>query len=74
MKTIALAILATYSFSFVHSQTTWNLAGNTLNGTQKLGSINNADYGPRIRHRVFGVSIGKYFKKKNITLDTHNKE
>jgi len=43
MKTITLVILTTCSFSFVHSQTTWNLAGNTLNGTQKLGSINNAD-------------------------------
>ena len=30
-----------------------------------LASINNADYGPLIMHRVFGVSIGKYFTGKN---------
>ncbi len=29
-----------------------------------LGSINNADLGPRIRHRVFALSIGRYLKKK----------
>jgi len=29
-----------------------------------LASINNADYGPRIRHRVFGISIGKYLHHK----------
>jgi len=28
-----------------------------------LASINNADYGPRIRHRVLGISIGKYLGK-----------
>jgi len=28
--------------------------------THGLASINNADYGPTIRHRVFGISIGKY--------------
>lgn len=31
--------------------------------TQGMGSINNADGGPHIRHRVFGISLGKYFKK-----------
>lgn len=29
-----------------------------------LGSINNADGGPRIRHRVLGISIGKVLKGK----------
>ena len=29
-----------------------------------LSSINNADYGPMIRHRVYGVSIGKYLHRK----------
>lgn len=29
-----------------------------------LASINNADYGPRIRHRVYGISIGKYLHHK----------
>lgn len=26
-----------------------------------LGSMNNADEGPKIRHRWFGISLGKYF-------------
>ena len=30
--------------------------------TYGLGSINNADSGPRIRHRGFGLSAGKYLK------------
>ena len=29
-----------------------------------LGSINNADNGPNILHRVFGVSVGKYLNRK----------
>jgi len=29
-----------------------------------LASINNADGGPQIRHRVFGISIGKYINRK----------
>jgi Outer membrane protein beta-barrel domain len=37
-------------------------------------SINNADLGPRIRHRVFGLSIGKYLKKNKIIIDTRNRE
>ncbi len=32
--------------------------------TYGLGSMNNADNGPKIRHRVYGVSVGKYFKAK----------
>ncbi len=28
-----------------------------------LSNISNADNGPNIRHRTFGVSIGKYFRK-----------
>jgi hypothetical protein len=39
-----------------------------------VGSINNKDLGPRIRHRAFGISIGKYFNKKKIVLDTRNIE
>ncbi len=37
-------------------------------------SINNADFGPRIRHRVFGISIGKYLKRDKIVIDTRNRE
>lgn len=29
-----------------------------------LSSINNADYGPMIRHRVYGISVGKYIHWK----------
>ncbi|TMI70169.1 MAG: PorT family protein [Bacteroidetes bacterium] len=30
-----------------------------------LTNINNADFGPEIRHRVFSISIGKYFHHKS---------
>jgi hypothetical protein len=30
-----------------------------------IGSINNADFGPRILHRVWGISAGKYLGRKN---------
>ena len=30
--------------------------------TLGIGSVNNADNGPAIWHRVFGISLGKYFK------------
>lgn len=39
-----------------------------------IADINNADAGPRINHRAFGISIGKYFNSKKIVLDTRNKE
>jgi hypothetical protein len=39
-----------------------------------LASINNADGGPAIRHRVFGISIGKYLNRKKNIMDTKNKE
>ena len=28
-----------------------------------LGNLNNADGGPSIKHRVYGISVGKYFSK-----------
>jgi Outer membrane protein beta-barrel domain len=37
-------------------------------------NISNADFGPSIRHRAFGLSIGKYLHKKKIVVDTRNKE
>jgi Outer membrane protein beta-barrel domain len=37
-------------------------------------SINNKDFGPSIRHRAFGISIGKYLKKQKIVMNTKNKE
>jgi hypothetical protein len=32
--------------------------------TYGLGSLNNADGGPKIKHRIFGLSVGKYLRKK----------
>ena len=31
---------------------------------QGIGSLNNNDFGPNIRHRIFGVSVGKIFHRK----------
>lgn len=42
--------------------------------THGIASINNADGGPRIRHRAFGISIGKYLGRNKVVLDTKNKE
>jgi hypothetical protein len=39
-----------------------------------IGSISNADYGPKIYHRVAGISVGKYLNRKKIVMDTKNKE
>lgn len=30
-----------------------------------MGSMNNADFGPKIWHRTYGVSVGKYLRGKN---------
>lgn len=40
--------------------------GLTLYGhyTHGIGSINNADYGPKILHRAYGISVGKYLTRK----------
>ena len=39
-----------------------------------LASISNADGGPKIQHRAYGISIGKYLNRKKIVIDTRNKE
>ncbi len=39
-----------------------------------VGNISNTDGGPSIRHRAFGISIGKFFNHKKIVIDTRNKE
>lgn len=39
-----------------------------------MGSMNNADGGPKIKHRIIGISIGKYFRNRKIIIDTRNKE
>lgn len=42
--------------------------------THGAASLNNADGGPAIRHRVYGISIGKFLNRKKIVIDTKNKE
>jgi hypothetical protein len=42
--------------------------------THGMASTNNADYGPKIRHRAYGISIGKYLNRKKMVMDTKNKE
>lgn len=42
--------------------------------THGAASINNADGGPAIRHRAYGLSIGKYLNRKKIVVDTRNRE
>jgi hypothetical protein len=42
--------------------------------TLGVGNISNTDGGPSIRHRAFGLSIGKFFGHKKIIIDTRNKE
>jgi len=37
-------------------------------------NISNRDAGPSIKHRVYGISIGKYLNNKKIVIDTRNKE
>jgi hypothetical protein len=39
-----------------------------------LGSMNNADYGPHIFHRVIGLSVGWSFGHNPNLIDTHNRE
>jgi hypothetical protein len=41
--------------------------------TLGLTNLNNADAGPNIRHRAYGISLGKYFNNKKIVSDTQNK-
>ncbi len=42
--------------------------------THGMASTNNADGGPKIRHRAYGISIGKYLNRKKMAMDTKNKE
>jgi len=42
--------------------------------THGMASTNNEDKGPKIRHRAYGISIGKYLNRKKIVIDTRIKE
>jgi Outer membrane protein beta-barrel domain len=42
--------------------------------TRGVTSINNADDGPKILHRAYGISIGKFLQRKKSVIDTKNKE
>lgn len=37
---------------------------------QGLGSMNNSDFGPIIRHRLVGVSLGMFFRRNPNVIDT----
>ena len=39
-----------------------------------MGSLNNADNGPRIKHRIAGISVGWFFHKNPNVMDTRVKE
>ena len=39
-----------------------------------LTTMNNADYGPGIGNRAAGITIGKYFKRSKVVLDTRNSQ
>ena len=40
--------------------------------THGLANISNFDEGPKIRNRVYGLSIGKYINWKKLSMDTRN--
>ncbi len=42
--------------------------------TQGVANLSNRDRGPRILHRAAGISLGYYFNKNKIVIDTRNKE
>lgn len=42
--------------------------------THGMASTNNFDGGPKIRHRAYSFSIGKFLNRKKIVIDTRNKE
>lgn len=42
--------------------------------THSPANLSNRDGGPSIKHKVFGLTIGKYFSRKKIVIDTRNKE
>lgn len=39
-----------------------------------VGNIVNTDNGPSVVHRAAGISVGYYFNRKNLVMDTRNKE
>jgi hypothetical protein len=39
-----------------------------------LTTMNNADEGPAIGNRAAGISVGKYFKRTSVVMDTKNKQ
>ena len=42
--------------------------------THGAASINNEDLGPAIRHRAYGITVGKILNRKKIVIDTKNRE
>ncbi len=42
--------------------------------THSPANLSNRDYGPSIKHRVFGLTLGTYLKRKKIIIDTRVRE
>ena len=42
--------------------------------TNGVANISNKDEGPQIKHRAFGITVGKFIRKSKIVLDTRNRE
>jgi hypothetical protein len=43
--------------------------------THGMGNINNADLGPMIKHRIYGISFGwRIRNKENLDIDTRNRQ
>ena len=65
-----------YLFNFLTIFGYETSSGFTIYGQSSLGLANmiNTDGGPTVRHQAFGISIGKYFNRKKIIIDTKNVE
>jgi hypothetical protein len=65
-----------YSANFLAQFGYESSGGFVISGQITLGLTNiiNTDNGPAVLHNAFGISIGKYFKRKKIIIDTRNRE
>lgn len=65
-----------YSANFLAQLGYETADGLIISGQVTLGLTNiiNTDKGPQVLHNAFGISIGKYFKRNKIVIDTRNKE
>jgi hypothetical protein len=68
-------------YGLVTASANFHLGYETANGliifahyAHGIGSMNNADNGPRIFHRIGGISLGYYLRKNPNVLDTRVKQ